>query len=117
MVYLNCFGREFRHNDVVECTCVLIPREQAVGRLLQVRKGKGQFGSDIFLLRLGDGSLRFFENVGLKHVDDAIPVNEDDTADVEYTLRGEFPESGFIVNEPKQPASPSPMFGITVSKG
>ena len=117
MVYMDDLKREFRHNDVVKCTCVLLPREQAVGRLLQVRRGKGQFGSDIYLIRLADGSLRSFENVGLEHAIDSVPLNADDTTDVEYTIRGKFPESGFIIEEPRQPASPSPVFCVTISRG
>lgn len=109
MIYKDHLNREFRHNDVVECTCVFLPRNEAVGRLLQVRRGKGQFGSDIFLVRRRDGSLMSFENVGLQHASDDIPINGDDTLDVKYTLQGQFPECGFIVDEPKKPAAPSQM--------
>lgn len=117
MIYVNDFGREFRFNDIVECTATLAPREDAVGRLVQVRRKVGQFGSDVYLIRRGSGTLATFENVGLQPAIDAIPVHEGDSPETEYSIREEFPEIGFVVEEPRQPASESPAFGIAITKG
>jgi hypothetical protein len=116
-------GKEFRFNDHV-CVEMLmgVPIEKRTGRLVQVRKGCGQFGSCIYFLRMRDGSLATFENVMIRHVDDeqfvdafyrlngkeapVIPAQAPADSESEtstYTIGGEWPETGFIVGAPKQP--------------
>lgn len=93
----------FRFNDIVEATCVFMPRKEVIGRLVQVRKKTGQFGSDVyFIRRFSTGKLMTFENVGLRHYDEplfenAIDRMEIDSPEQEYTISGEFPEIGFII--------------------
>ena len=116
-------GKEFRFNDHV-CVEMLmgVPIERRSGRLVQVRKGCGQFGSNTYFMRLRDGSLATFENVMIRHVDDeqfgdafyrlngkdapVIPpqaIVDSDSEAATYTICGKWPESGFIVDAPKQP--------------
>lgn len=118
MHYTNEIGYQFRFNDMVECTMTLLPRDKTVGRLIQIRKGKGQFGSDQYLIRRADGTLGFFENVGLRHTSDVVPVCEDDCTTAEYTHQGGlYPEAGFLIANPSQPDAPPTAFGLTISNG
>lgn len=41
----------FRFNDVVEFLFTFLHEEDRIGRLVQVRKGCGQFGSDMYFIR------------------------------------------------------------------
>lgn len=128
-------GRHFRFNDHI-CVEMLLgcPDELRTGRLVQIRKGVGAFGSDVFILRIRDGSLRSFENVMIRHVgddrfEDAFyisngkqppvvpdqPVSEEDSTEDEYNISGKWPETGFVISEPSQPESPTQMFGITIT--
>lgn len=117
-VYEGLFGRKFNFNDPVEVTCTMLPKEQTIGRLVQVRKKCGQFGSDVYFIRFPNGKLMTFENVGLEsYTEKPLPPNDLDTIDCEYTIAEKFPEVGFVVEKPLQPASPSPAFGITVTHG
>jgi len=128
-------GKQFDFNDHV-CIEMLfgVPDEKRTGRLVQVRKGVGAFGSDIFMLRLRDGSLMAFENALIRRADDrqfedafyrsngkqppVIPeqkLHEDDSEEVEYSIANKFPEKGFIVERPKQPASPKQSFTMMIT--
>lgn len=125
-VFRSDFGREFRFNDHV-CVELLmgVPDEKRTGRLVQVRKGCGQFGSCVFMLRLRDGSLAAFENAMIRHASDKRfedsfyrsngkqppnipdqPTNDDDSENVAYSIAGKWPETGFIVETPSQPQTP-----------
>lgn len=129
--------RVYRFNDHVCMECMLgVPIEKRTGRLVQVRKGCGQFGSDLYFVRLRDGSLMTFENVLIRPVgdrgfEDAFyvsngrqpptipdqPVNEVDSTEVEYTMAGgKYPAAGFIVTDPDQPQTPG-AFAIAVIRG
>lgn len=126
-------GKEFRFNDLV-CIEMLIgvPDEKRTGRLVQVRKGCGQFGSCLFLVRRRDGSLAAFENAMIRHANDKRfedafyrsngkqppvipdqPVNAADSETKCYTIAGKWNETGFIVENPSQPQTPG-AFAITV---
>lgn len=125
--------RSFSFNDHV-CVEMLrgVPDERRTGRLVQVRKKCGQFGSDVYFIRLRDGSLMTFENVMIRRVDDSLfdrafyicndhipPVipyqapDDDDSETAEYGIGGEWPETGFIVEKPSQPETPG-CFGIAI---
>jgi len=129
-------GKKFYFNDHV-CVEMLmgVPDEKRTGRLVQVRKGVGDFCSDIFLIRLRDETLMSFHNVMIRHADDkgfveafyisngvkppAIPeqpIFEEDSTETEYTLNNGWPETGFIIEKPKQPESDRQSFGMIVTQ-
>lgn len=127
-------GKPFHFNDNV-CVELLfgVPDEKRTGRLVQVRKSVGAFGSDVLILRLRDGSLASFENVLLRHANDKDfedafyysngkrppiipdqPCHEDDSPTAEYTIKNQWPETGFIIEHPSQPQSAKQSFGVMV---
>lgn len=137
MKYTCSFGKTFEFNDHV-CVEMLmgVPDEKRTGRLVQVRKGVGAFGSDIYFIRLRDGSLMTFENVQVRHVGDKQfenafyishgrqppvipeqPPDPIDSTDVVYSIRNEWPEVGFIIENPKQPESETQSFSIGIDVG
>jgi hypothetical protein len=112
----------------------MAPDEKRSGRLVQVRKRCGKFGSDMFILRLRDGSLITWENVMMRRVDDerflsafydlndmprpVIPPQQCHPEDSEtevYTINGKYPAAGFVVEVPSQPQTPG-VFGIAITK-
>lgn len=126
-------GKVFKFNDHVCMEMTMgVPIEKRTGRLVQVRKGCGQFGSDIFFIRLRDGGLQCWENAMMRHVGDKEferafylsngnqppvipeqPIDAIDTTGDEYSIAGKYPETGFIVEKPTQPQTPG-AFAITV---
>jgi hypothetical protein len=134
--YTSHYGKIFRFNDHI-CVEMLmgVSDEKRTGRLIQVRKGVGAFGSDLYLVRLRDESLMSFHNVMIRRVDDkrfefafytsngvqapVIPpqlVYPSDSPEMEYTIRDEWPEIGFIVDNPKQPKYGQQMFGMRITR-
>lgn len=112
--YKDGFGKSFRFGDAVRVTCTLLPPSETVGRLIQVRKGVGQYGTDVYLIRKPDGRLSSFANVGLFPADVDLPRDAEDSTDVSYTISGGYPEIGFVIESPKQPQSESPLFAVCV---
>jgi hypothetical protein len=108
-------GTLFEFNDPVIAEFCFVSEKERSGRLVQVRQGVGQFGSDLYFLRRRDGSLMTFENAWLKHYAGNIPVGIDQPGDT-YTIRGEWPESGFIIEKPKQPDSPVQSFSMIITQ-
>ena len=107
---------EFKFNQRVIAESVLGSVEQRAGRLLQIRKGVGAFGSDVYFIRKKDGGLGTFENVRLLRYHGEIPVNPGDAEDATYTIKGDYPEVGFIIDEPKQPDSENQSFSMVITK-
>jgi len=123
------YSKEFKFNDYVYVEMVMgIPDEKRSGRLVQVRKGCGQFGSNKYMLRLRDNSLMCFENVMIRKVDDREfeeafytmngrnppvipdqPVYEEDSESCTYYINDEWPETGFIIEKPSEPETPGVM--------
>lgn len=133
MTYTSHDGKTFAFNDHVCAEMVSGPIERRTGRLVQVRKGVGAFGSDIYFLRLRDGALKTFENVLLRKTDDRqfehafyiqndreppIITNQDidpaDSIEASYTISGEWPAKGFIIDKPNQPPSPVQSFAMQI---
>ena len=124
--YVSPEGRRFHFNDHV-CVEMLIgvPDEKRTGRLVQVRKGCGQFGSDVYFLRLRDESLMTFSNAMIRHVDDerfvdafyrfngrtppVIPPQaplEGDTEETAYSICSRWAEAGFVIENSSLPQPP-----------
>ena len=133
-IYTSPEGRRFGFNAHV-CVEMLmgVPDEKRTGRLVQVRKGVGAFKSDLYFIRLRDGSLMTFSNVMIRSVNDRAfveafyrgndvpapvipeqPIDEADHDPGEYTL-DEFTETGFIIEHPKQPCSSVQSFAMTIT--
>lgn len=106
----------FRFNDVVEFLFTLLPEEDRIGRLVQVREGCGQFGSDVYFIRRASGALITGENCRLQHSDKDIPVDPTDATTVEYSIKGKYPEAGFVVEAPRQPQTPPVAFGFAITR-
>ena len=92
-----------------------------VGRLVQIRKEAGDFGSDCVLIRHKDDSLvphtnqsfwlipeKFNEYLDVIFKD----VYEDDADSMIYTLQGEYPEKGFIIESSVPDGESTPMRDI-----
>lgn len=88
-----------------------IPMEKAVFRLLQIREGEGEFGTDIFVGRSPDGECVSFSNTSVQRVrdeyideltlvyntHDAIEI-DDDHKDIGYTIN-DVRKVGFLVRK------------------
>jgi hypothetical protein len=103
-----------------------------IGYVVQVRKDAGEFGSHMVLLRRPDGNLSSHSNQSYVELVDRLlgeakkmfdeahnteipPAPENECYDEPFTINGEYPEMGKIV-EPKEdgpPVSNSPMVQIT----
>ena len=119
-------GKTFGFNDHVCIECLFgVPDEKRTGRLVQVRKGCGQFGSDVLLIRLRDGGMAAFENALIRHANDREfeyafyrsngkqppvipeqPANSLDSTNEAYGIANKHWETGFIIENPKQPRTP-----------
>lgn len=115
MTYKSYYGTEYEFNDQVEILGVFGP--PPVGRLIQIRKGVGAYGSDLIFIRLPNGDLHTYHNVMLSKygIGATLPLDPDDSTEQEYTIGGEKPETGFVIEEPSQEPEPSPAFAITVT--
>ncbi|PSW30844.1 hypothetical protein C9J21_18325 [Photobacterium phosphoreum] len=101
--------------------------DHAVGYIVQIRKGRGQYHSAQYLMRCADGSLTNHENQSFYIVPDdlaakvlmffnSFPDNEKE--DVAYTIGNEYPEVGYIIEHKNgDPVGDSPAFGIVITKG
>lgn len=126
---------DFKFNDHVYVEMILGPIEKRSGRLVQIRRGVGAFGMDIYLIRLRDGSLCAFENVILRKVSDRQfewnfyvsngveppqipeqPIDPRDHLEDEYFISEKWPEVGFIIENPKQPESDVQTFAMTITR-
>jgi len=101
-IYKTHMGDEFAFNDLSMVWDPVAPIAERIGRLVQVRKGVGAFGSDQIFMRTESGRLQCYENCWLKLFNDPVEIERDDE-NIEYSLSGDFPETGFIIKEPKQP--------------
>lgn len=133
--YISSEKKPFEFNDHIVVEMLLgAPDELRTGRLVQVRKGVGAFGTDLFIVRLRDGSMRSFENVMIRKVGDKQfeeafyvlngrtppvvpeqPEYPNDSTDGEYSIKQRWPETGFVIEKPKQPKSGTCMFGMRIT--
>lgn len=110
MTYKNMTGEKFNFNDTVRCLCTGV-----MGSLVQVRKGCGQFCSDVYFIRKFDGGLQSVENEWIRKIDLKNP-QELDEPNMEYTLKGEFPETGFLIEKPKGWEVKNASFSIVIDR-
>lgn len=77
-----------------------------IGRLVQVRRKKGVFGTDVVLVRESDGTLRSFSNQFFWIINEEYKneldelfksVYEDDADEYEYSITGSDKQKGFLV--------------------
>lgn len=82
--------------------------KQSIGRLVQVRKGAGFAGTDLFLIRESDGSLTSHHNQCLwiipeeykEELDEMFKdVKLDDPDNTEYSIEGKHKCTGFMISE------------------
>lgn len=97
------------------------------GRVIQVRKKSGAFGSDTVLLRAADGKLNSYHNMGFFTIaedfvslyEEAMKeVDEKNTDSIEHTynIQGENDAVGFVVNGLDDTNDEIYSFGLTISK-
>lgn len=93
---------------IISAVCVGNVKDyQRIGRLVQVRKRQGEFGSDVILLRLMDGSLMSFANQVFYSINEEYKeyihslFNDVylDEYDIEYSIQGREKATGFIVED------------------
>lgn len=114
--YEGDFGHTFHFNSPVIAEFCPGQECERTGRLVQVRKKAGAWGSDMYFIRRNDGSLMTFENVSLREfAGDVAEPFDCDAIDVEYTVKGEYPETGFVIEEPCGPPAQHQAFAITVT--
>lgn len=98
-------------------------QEKRMGFCVQVRKGCGQFGSDMVFLRHPDGSLTTHENQAYfgmtdrqielaRPLFDSLPEDEDYTQG--YTCCDKIHEVGFLIGDSKSRPSRNASFTLTV---
>lgn len=112
--YTDHTGKTWRFNQPVYGWSSPLPMAEKAGRLVQVRKGCGQFGSDVHFIRRKDGSLVRSENDLLREYEGEL----NDILDLpnqEYTIKHEWPETGFVIEKPTQPKSKSPSFTMAIT--
>ncbi len=89
--------------------------KQPLGYVVQIRRGWGAFGSDMYFLREHDGKLNTHENQGfwklskeqaevVKEFFEDSPEDElAENPNLTYSIKGEQEESGFIVSSVNAP--------------
>ena len=134
-IYISPEKRQFKFNDHIVAEMVFgLTDSQRSGRLVQVRKKIGAFGMDAYFIRNADGTLRVLENVMIRHANDEDfeeafytsngktppnipyqPINDLDTIEEAYSYsNNQFPEIGFIIETPNQPASEKQSFSMMI---
>lgn len=96
------------------------------GRVVQIRTGCGQFGSDMYFLRMPDGTLLTAENQAYRKIPEqfieAVESHFSTNLDYEnegfengFTISGKQLEVGFIVDGKSTQGTPDEAFGITIT--
>jgi len=124
------FGKELVPMEFyIACRIPGIKNIQMFGRIVQIRKKAGAFGSDLIFFRMLDGSLTTWENqsfIGLnnyqKMLADRIITKEllelDEYEPVSYTIGGKHERVGRIIDPENnyRDLDESPRMKITVTK-
>lgn len=86
-----------------------INHEPQFGRIVQVRKNSGAFGSDTILLRGSDGKVHSYHNCTMYLIrEEVLPIYEEamkwcdeqnfDKDGDEYSIQGQNPATGYVVH-------------------
>jgi hypothetical protein len=114
-IYRAYDGQQWRFNDAVEAIGCFAPIEQRSGRLVQVRKGTGPFGMNGYFIRKADGSLCHWMNVALRCYNGPLSEYLDEPGET-YTILEEWPETGFVIENPKGPAHHQQSMTMMITK-
>jgi hypothetical protein len=101
--------------------------DNQLGRVVQIRTGCGQFGSDMYFLRLPDGTLLTSENQAYRKIPDPFigDVESHFTTDIDYekegaeegfTIGGKQLAIGFIVDGKDTKGTPDESFSIMIAQ-
>lgn len=101
----NMNSEEHGFNNLVICLHPFVEDIKCIGRLVQVRKKSGVFGTDTIFIRLMDGELQCWENQGFFSISEEhksylesffkdIPLDKEN---IEYSINGKHKAKGFIV--------------------
>ncbi|WP_018694173.1 hypothetical protein [Algicola sagamiensis] len=102
--------RKYPEYGQVVCTGLIQGKpydfDHAIGYLVQIRKGRGQFGTDQYLLRHPNGTIVCHENQSLWLIGESLSKQaliffaitpEQEGGDTEYTLSEGRPEKGYMI--------------------
>lgn len=95
-----------------------LPITSMVGRVVQVRKESGMYGSDQVFLREFDGSVMLHENQGFFIIPDSFNYLLDEyfkliePESATYSIKGENKEAGFIIKSKFKEGDYTPMRAI-----
>lgn len=114
-------------NQIVIAGFSCAPSIKTVGRVVQIRRGRGQFGSDQVLIRIEDGTIASWENQSFSAINEEYKELFDemfkdvflDEPDSEYSIKGLEPETGFILpktDKKFKTTIPDEPFTILISK-
>ena len=95
-----------------------------IGRLVQVRKDSGCFGTDTILIRMANGKLQSWENVTFctvsenykKLYESFFKKVEIDEPDIEYSICNKLQAIGFIINGMDCTEGKTHSFDMCISK-
>lgn len=101
--------------------------DNQLGRVVQIRTGCGQFGSDMYFLRLPDGSLTTAENQSYQKIPDQFIADverhfktdmdfENEGLEKGYSISGKYLEVGFIVGGDNTTGKPDSSFTVSITK-
>ena len=101
-------SEEFGYGTIVISGPIQGKKDLEFGRLIQVRKKSGAYGSDTILIRQSDGKLYSYHNMGFFSVkpefsdiyEESMKYSDDqkiDNIDDSYDIQGNNPAIGFIV--------------------
>lgn len=120
-------AENFGYNAIVITGPIMGKKDVEFGRVVQVRKKSGAYGSDTVLLRRADSSLHSYHNMGFFSVSkDYLPLYEEamkecddkklDTGDNTYNIMGNNAVKGFVVEGLDDTNGKVHSFAVTTTK-
>ena len=129
-VYYSAFGNSKPQRGEIVLSYIFADREfkfdNQFGRVVQIRLGCGQFGSDMYFIRLCTGELITAENQSFRKVPEKYielveshfstsMEYEKDGFEKGYTISGNQLEIGFIIDGKNTQGTPDESFSITIT--